>query len=54
MQDKKITQSQLATMAGVSQAFISYVMKGYKVPSVSVLKRISEYLDISIDELVND
>lgn len=50
--DKNVSQIELAEAVGVSQAFISYVIKGYKDPSVAVLKRISDYLKISVDELI--
>ena len=51
--DKKgITQAQLADAAGVSQPFMSYIVKGYKLPSVTVAKRMADYLDMSIDELL--
>ncbi len=52
MDSKNINQVQLAEAAGTSQAFVSYMMHGYKVPSVAVLKRIAEYLNVSVDELV--
>lgn len=53
MDEKDVTQSELAEAAGVSQAFMSYVIKGFKTPSVAVLKRIAVHLGVSIDELVD-
>ena len=50
--DKEVSQIELAEACGVSQAFISYVIKGYKAPSVAVLKRMADYLKISVDELI--
>lgn len=47
-----ITQAELAKAAGVSEAFISYVVEGKKMPSVPVLKRIAQRLGVLMDELV--
>lgn len=46
-----IQQTNLAEAAGVSQAFISGVVKGVKLPSLAAAKRMAEYLGISIDLL---
>ena len=46
-----MTQAELAEVAGVSQAFISVVLKGYKMPSVAVLKRLAGHFGVTIDEL---
>lgn len=46
------TQAELAETVGVSQAFISGVVKGYKIPSVAVAKRIANFFNIKIDELL--
>ena len=51
MSAQKVTQ---ASVAGTSQAFISYVMDGTKMPSVAVLKRIADRLGVTMDELVRD
>ena len=40
---KGTSQSQLARDIGVSPAFISYMVKGSRQPSVAVLKRMSEH-----------
>ena len=53
MEKHNTTQAEWAEVAGVSQAFMSYVMKGYKVPSVAVLKRIADYFGVSLDDLVD-
>lgn len=47
-----VTQAELAKAAGVSEAFISYVVEGKKMPSVPVLKRIAQRLGVLMDELV--
>lgn len=50
---QNITQVQLAEAVGVSQAFISGVIKGYKMPSVPLLKRIADYLNATVDEIID-
>ena len=47
-----ITQAELAKAAGVSEAFMSYVLDDKKMPSVPVLKRIAQKLGVLMDELV--
>lgn len=54
MSAQKVTQAELARVAGTSQAFISFVMDGTKIPSVAVLKRIADRLGVTMDELVRD
>lgn len=54
MSAQKVTQAELASVTGTSQAFISYVMDGTKMPSVAVLKRIADRLGVTMDELVRD
>lgn len=50
--EKGIQQAELAENVGVSQAFISYLIKGLKQPSLILIKRIADYLHVPIDELV--
>lgn len=52
LDEKSITQVELAQAVGVSQAFISGIVKGYKMPSVPLLKRIADYLKVSVDEII--
>lgn len=52
LEEKNVTQAELAENVGVSQAMISYILKGYKTPSVQLLKRIADYLGVTMDELV--
>lgn len=52
LKEKGISQTELAENVGVSQAMISYIVKGFKAPSVTLLKRISDYLGVKMDELV--
>lgn len=54
IEKNNVSQATLAEIAGVSQAFISCVLKGYKTPSVAVLKRIADYFGVSLDELVSE
>lgn len=54
MSAQKVTQAELARATGTSQAFISYVMDGTRMPSVAVLKRIADRLGVTMDELVRD
>lgn len=52
MEIKNVNQVQLAEIAGVSQAFVSVMLKGYKTPSVAVLKRIADYFGVAVDDLI--
>ena len=52
--DKNVQQKELATAAGTSEAYISYILDDIKPPSLAVLKKISDYLEISIDMLLAD
>ena len=45
-------KKELAEVAGVSPAFVTYILNGYKIPSVPVLKRIADYFNVSVDELI--
>ena len=50
--EKNITLVELAKNVGVTEAFISYVINGYKQPSVAVFKRIADYLGVKMDDLI--
>lgn len=52
MAQRGVSQTELARVAGVSEAFVSYVIRGYKMPSVDVLKRIADFLEVTIDWLI--
>lgn len=54
LEEKGISQAELAKNVGVTQAFISYIVKGFKQPSVALLKRIAEYLQVTVDELLQE
>ena len=51
-QRKGYSINELAEKAGVSKSYLSYIERGIqKNPSLQVLSRISETLDISVEEL---
>ena len=52
MDNKNVTQAELAEAVGVTQAFMSYMVNGLKKPSVDVLKRAAEYLHVSMEDLI--
>ena len=51
---KKLTQAQLAQLAGVTQSAISMFETGYKTPSLRVALRLSKVLDVSIEDLFGE
>ncbi len=51
-EEKGLSQSELARRSGVSQAFISQIEKGEKVPTIFIAKRIAMALDKTIDDLI--
>lgn len=53
IQEKNIQQSELAKAVGVSEAFISGLIKGYKMPSVGLLKQIADYFGVTVDSLLH-
>lgn len=52
MDRRGINQAQLAEAAGVSQAFISYVLNGKKEPTLAILMNIAKEYNVSLDSLV--
>lgn len=52
LKEKNVTQAELAENVGVSQAFVSYMIKGYKQPSVTLLKRMAEFLSVPMERLI--
>lgn len=52
MEEKGCSQVELSEIAGVTQAFVSQMLNGYKTPSVAVLKRIADYFGVTVDELL--
>jgi transcriptional regulator with XRE-family HTH domain len=49
-----LTQTDLATAAGIAQGFLSEIESGLKTGDVTVLQRIASALGISLLELVPD
>lgn len=53
LQQKHLTQKELAEKAGVTQAAMSHYVKGDRYPRASVMSRIAEVLDVTVEFLVN-
>ena len=51
-QKKDMTQSQLATVFGVSEQAVSRWENGNTYPDITLLPAIADYFDISLDELM--
>ncbi|KPF46875.1 helix-turn-helix domain-containing protein [Rhizobium sp. AAP43] len=49
---RKMTVSDLATAAGISQPYLSEIESGKKTGSVDVLKRIAAALKVDLDDIV--
>lgn len=54
MLDKDIKQKDIAKAAGVSEAFISYVINGKSKPPKKLLEILSSYLGISSQEILGN
>lgn len=50
--DKKMSKTELAEKAGVSQAMISSIVLGQKKPGAETLIRIAQVLDVTVDDLI--
>ena len=51
---KGIEQKELAGKVGVSEAMMSFLVRGLKEPSLTVLSRIAHELGVSVAELVEE
>ena len=51
MKKRRVTQEELASATGTSQAYISYCLGGMKVPSLGVFVRICATLQCSPEEI---
>ena len=51
-EQKGLTQSQLASAAGLTQAFVCELESGRKSPSLKTLRTIARILDTPIDKLI--
>lgn len=49
---KGIEQKVLAEEVGVSEAMMSFIVRGLKEPSLTVLTRIAKALDVPVAELI--
>lgn len=52
LDEKDIQQRDLAQAVGVSEACVSYVVNGQKMPSVATLKKMADYIGIGVAELL--
>lgn len=49
---RKLSQAELSTRSGVTQALISDIENGKKTGSIATLKALAEALDVYLDDLV--
>lgn len=54
MDSRSVTQAELADAVGVSEATISYILRGLKQPSLVVAQRMAKFLGVTVDELLTD
>lgn len=54
IREKGIEQKELAGNVGISEAMMSFVVRGLKEPSLTVLARIAKVLGVSVAELINE
>ena len=52
--DKGLTQQQLADLTGLHRTYISLVERGLRVPTLEVVFRLSEALDIAPSRLIRE
>lgn len=50
MKTKKITSKEIADIVGVTPTHISYILNNKRDPSMDLLKKIADTLDISVDD----
>lgn len=49
---KGVTQRELAKAVGVTEMYMSYIVNGFKFPSLAVTVQMADYLGVTLDELV--
>lgn len=54
MNEKKITQYHLAEQAGYTQAYISQICAGKRIPTIGALTRIGQCLGIPVQAFLQD
>lgn len=47
-----MTQAELAREIGITEVYMSNIIKGYKIPSVPLLKIIATRLGVTVDEII--
>ena len=52
LEDSNIEQKQMAAMVSISEAMMSFIIRGLKEPSLGVIVRISEVLGCTVDDLI--
>lgn len=54
MESRSINQKEMAFYVGVSAVAMSYFVRGVKQPSLFVVKRMADCLDVTVDEIIVD
>ena len=54
LEENKLSWAKFGEMVGVSDAMVGYLIKGFKQPSIALLKRIATVMECSADELLCD
>lgn len=52
LREKGLNQKDIAHAVGVSDQMISFIMRGLKEPSITVLGRIAKVLEVPVAELI--
>lgn len=53
MNERGISNREMAQTAGLSEAMMTYVTQELREPNVTALARIAKKLDCTVDELIN-
>ena len=54
MIEKHLTQKELATLAGITEASMSKYLKGERTPRIDVIVNLANALEVSTDELIGN
>ena len=52
MKEKNITSRSLAMSIGVTETYISYWLTGKKTPSLKIIERLADFLDVTTSALI--
>lgn len=52
--EKGISQASLAKTIGISQSAVGYWERGQKIPSSEMAKKLANYFNVTVDELLDD